>query len=67
LIGIVPEDESVIVASNRGQPIAVDGKTRAGMAFHNIARRLMGEQVPLMNFDEQDGFWMRLSRLAGRK
>jgi septum site-determining protein MinD len=67
LIGIVPEDESVIIASNRGQPIAVDGKTRAGLAFQNIARRLMGEQVPLMNFDEQDGFWMRLSRLAGRK
>jgi septum site-determining protein MinD len=67
LIGIVPEDESVIIASNRGQPIAVDGKTRAGLAFQNIARRLMGEQVPLMNFEEQDGFWMRLSRLAGRK
>lgn len=67
LIGIVPEDENVIVASNRGQPIAVDGKTRAGMAFQNIARRLMGEQIPLMSFDEQDGFWMRLSRLAGRK
>jgi septum site-determining protein MinD len=67
LIGIVPEDESVIIASNRGQPIAVDGKTRAGLAFQNIARRLLGEQVPLMNFEEQDGFWMRLSRLAGRK
>lgn len=67
LIGIVPEDESVIVASNRGQPIAMDGKTKAGLAFQNIARRLMGEQVPLMNLDEQDGFWMRISRLAGRK
>jgi septum site-determining protein MinD len=67
LVGIVPEDESVIVASNRGQPIAVDGKTKAGLAFQNIARRLMGEQVPLMNLEEQDGFWMRLSRLAGRK
>jgi len=67
LIGIVPEDESVIVASNRGQPIALDGKTRAGQAFQNIARRLTGEEVPLMNLDEHSSFWTRFSRLTGRK
>ena len=67
LVGIVPEDESVIVASNRGQPIAVDGRTKAGLAFQSIARRLMGEDVPFMSLDEHDGFWTRLSRLTGRK
>jgi len=67
LIGIVPEDESVIIASNRGQPIAADGKTRAGLAFQNIARRLTGEQVPFIDLEERDGFWNRISRFAGRK
>jgi septum site-determining protein MinD len=43
LIGIVPEDENVIMSSNRGQPVAMDNKSRAGEAFHNIARRLNGE------------------------
>ena len=63
LIGIVPEDEFVITSSNRGQPVAMDGKSRAGEAFHNIARRLNGEKVPFMNLDQKDGFFSRLSRL----
>jgi septum site-determining protein MinD len=63
LIGVIPEDENVIVASNRGQPLALDGKSRAGQAFQNIARRLMGEQVPLMDLEGQNIF----QRLLGRK
>ena len=58
LIGIVPEDEAVIISTNRGQPVALEGKTRAGQAFNNIARRLMGESVPFMNFEEKASiFW----------
>ena len=63
LIGVVPEDESVIVSTNRGQPVSMDGKTRAGQAFQNIARRLMGEDVPFMNLEAKDGFFGRLTRL----
>jgi septum site-determining protein MinD len=63
LIGVIPEDENVIVASNRGQPLALDGKSKAGQAFQNIARRLMGEQVPLMELEGQNIF----QRLLGRK
>ncbi len=61
LIGVVPEDENVIVASNRGVPIALDGKSRAGTAFQHVARRLQGEVVPFMSLDEE-GFWQRISR-----
>jgi septum site-determining protein MinD len=62
LIGIVPEDENVIVASNKGQPLALDAKSKAGQAFQNIARRLMGEQVPFMDLDSPG----LLQRLLGR-
>jgi len=62
LIGIVPEDEFVIVASNKGQPLALDSKSKAGHAFQNIARRLMGEQVPFMDLDTPG----LLQRLLGR-
>ena len=48
LIGIVPEDENVIVSTNKGQPVALEGKSKAGLAFQNIARRLMGEDVPFL-------------------
>ncbi|MBA4379319.1 MAG: septum site-determining protein MinD [Anaerolinea sp.] len=63
LLGIVPEDENVIVASNKGVPLALDGKSKAGLAFQNIARRLMGEEVPLLDLESQ-GLWQRL---LGRK
>lgn len=66
VIGIVPEDENVVVASNRGAPLALEGKTRAGQAFRNIARRLNGEQVPFLDL-ESHSLWDRLSRLTGRK
>jgi septum site-determining protein MinD len=63
LIGIIPEDENVIVASNKGQPLALDGKSKSGQAFQNIARRLMGEQVAFMDLESKNLF----QRLLGRK
>ena len=63
LIGIVPEDESVIVASNHGTPVALDTRSQAGKAFRNIARRMMGEDVPFDELSDKDGFFGRLTRL----
>ncbi len=64
LLGIVPEDDTVVVSTNRGQPVAMDAKSRAGQAFQNIARRLKGEQVPFMDLDEKKGVLGWLSRIA---
>lgn len=67
LIGIVPEDENVIVGANRGAPIALETKSKAGQAFRNIALRLQGQQVPFLDLDSQGSLWDRLQRLTGRK
>ncbi len=67
LIGIVPEDESVIIGSNRGAPVVTDPKSRAGMAFRNIAKRLQGQDVPFMDLDSQSGLWSTIQKLTGRK
>lgn len=64
LIGVVPEDENVIVGTNRGNPVALEPKSKAGQAFRNIARRLKGEEVPFLDLEAGNGFW---SRLLGRK
>lgn len=66
LVGIVPEDESVIISTNKGQPVAFDVKSRAGTAFQNIARRLMGEEVPLMNLQERGNLLARLFQSGGK-
>jgi septum site-determining protein MinD len=63
LIGIVPEDENVIVASNKGQPLALEDKSKAGQAFQHIARRLLGEKVAFPEFGTPNVF----QRLLGRK
>lgn len=62
LIGLIPEDEVVITAGNRGQP---EMNSRAGQAFQQIARRISGEPVPLTNVDGSAGIFKRLARLFG--
>jgi len=66
LVGIVPEDEGVIVGSNRGAPVSADPKSKAGQAFRNIARRIAGEDVPFLNLDSSGSLWERIQKLAGR-
>jgi septum site-determining protein MinD len=63
LIGIIPEDENVILSTNRGLPIALDGKSKAGQAFRNIARRLRGESVPFLDLNDSGGLFGKLARL----
>jgi septum site-determining protein MinD len=63
LIGIVPDDETVVSSTNRGLPIVMNGKSRAGQAFRNIARRLAGESVPFLELEEPGGFFGKLTRL----
>ncbi|HCB01402.1 MAG TPA: septum site-determining protein MinD [Anaerolineae bacterium] len=67
LIGIVPEDENVIIGSNKGAPVVTDAKSRAGQAFRNIAKRLQGQDVPFMDLDSQSGLWSAIQKLTGRK
>jgi septum site-determining protein MinD len=64
LIGIVPEDEMVTVATNQGTPAVLDPKSRAGKAFRDIARRMNGEEVPFESLEAKDGFFGRLSRMV---
>jgi septum site-determining protein MinD len=65
LLGIVPEDESIIIATNKGEPAVYDQRTRAGRAFLNSAKRLMGIEVPLDEVEEAPTLLERLRRLVG--
>jgi septum site-determining protein MinD len=67
LIGIIPEDEHILVSTNRGAPAAMDDRSRAGAAFRDIAKRLKGETVPFMPLEDNRGFLQKLAaRLAPR-
>ncbi len=66
LIGIVPEDENVVAAGNRGSPVALQENGKAGQAFRNIAKRLQGQEVPFMDLEKKDGLLGRISQIFGR-
>ena len=50
VIGVVPDDEMIVVSTNRGEPAVNDQNSKAGQAFRNIVQRIMGNEVPLIDF-----------------
>lgn len=64
LIGVVPDDERVIVSTNRGEPLVLsDDNSLPGMAFNNIARRLEGEKVDFIDLNAAyDNIFARIRR-----
>lgn len=63
LLGIIPEDREIIVSTNRGAPVALDGKTPSGQAFRNIAGRLLGQDIPFMALKDSPGILQVFTRL----
>lgn len=60
LIGIVPDDENVVISTNQGEPL-VGTNTPAGMAYHNVCQRVLGREVPFLNMEKSISFWTRVS------
>ena len=65
LLGVIPDDEQVVVSTNQGDPL-VGGSSLAGQAYVNICHRLMGEDVPMMDLDARKGVMGRLKELFRR-
>ena len=61
VLGLVPDDESIVVSTNRGEPAVADSNSRAGQAFRNITQRIMGNEVPFMDLEETGGLmnWLK--------
>ena len=62
LIGAVPDDEHIVIATNQGEPLAGDSSL-AGTAYMNICKRILGEEVPLMNLEANNGFFAKIAKL----
>ncbi|HEY4544452.1 MAG TPA: septum site-determining protein MinD [Tissierellaceae bacterium] len=52
LLGIVPDDEEIVISTNKGEPCVIQGTSPAGKAYNNIARRITGEEVELLDLEE---------------
>lgn len=54
LIGIVADDEEIVISTNRGEPAVIEQKSIAGKAYMNIAKRITGEEIELLNLQTEE-------------
>ena len=62
LIGAIPDDEQIVVATNQGETV-VGTEALSGKAYLNICKRIVGEDVPFLNLDVRSGFFGKLSKM----
>lgn len=62
LIGVVPDDENIVISTNQGEPL-VGTNTLAGQAYMNVCRRILGEEVPFLDLSGKQGLFNRLASL----
>lgn len=65
LLGIVLDDENIVVASNEGEPL-VGSYSKAGTAYMNICARVLGEDIPLLDLEREPIFY-RVRRLLKKE
>lgn len=66
LIGAIPDAEDIVVSTNQGEPL-VGTDSLAGQAFMNVCRRLTGEDVPMLNLEENKSFFSKVASLFKKK
>ena len=59
-LGVIPDDRGCIVSTNRGEPIVLAGRSSAGKSYRDIARRIMGQNVPLVDYTRKKGFMQKV-------
>jgi septum site-determining protein MinD len=65
LIGVVPDDEKIVISTNKGEPAVTDLKSKAGQSYREITRRITGEQIPILDLGAEDSIIFKLRKLFG--
>lgn len=66
LIGVVPDDENIVISTNRGEPLIYKGESLAAQAYKNIVERIEGKEVPFLNLDVKLGFFDKLKMVFSK-
>ena len=65
LLGVIPDDEQVVIATNQGEPI-IGSDSLSGHAYENICKRILGEEIPIPDFTKPEGFLGKVKHLFTR-
>ncbi len=66
IIGIIPDDENIVISTNRGEPVVLKGESLAAQAYRNISKRAIGEEIPFLDLDTKKGFISKLKNMFKR-
>ena len=62
LLGAIPDDEKIVVATNQGEPV-IGMDCLSGKAYMNICKRITGEEVPFLNLNAHNSFIGKLAKI----
>ncbi|MGL5049056.1 MAG: septum site-determining protein MinD, partial [Fusobacteriaceae bacterium] len=62
-IGIVPDDENIVISTNKGEPLVYKGDSLAAKAYNNIAARTLGRDVEFLDLDPKVGFFDKIKEI----
>lgn len=65
LLGVVPDDENIVISTNKGEPAVIHNRSLAGQAYKNIAKRIEGIEVPFLDLNMNESFLSKLKKLIG--
>ena len=60
LIGAIPDDENVIIQTNKGEPSVTNAKSMSGRAYMETAKRILGEDIEVTIPGKKEGFWKKM-------
>ncbi len=66
LLGIIPDDEKVVIGTNQGEPV-IELDSLAGKAYMNICKRIAGEEIAFLNLNQTQGVFSKITRIFGKR
>ena len=66
LIGAIPDDENVIIQTNKGEPSVTNAKSLSGKAYMETAKRLLGEDIPVTIPGKKESFFEKLKKMFSK-
>ena len=65
VLGVIPDDESIVISTNKGEPLVYRGKSLAAEAFKNIVQRILDKDIPFLELDTKKSFMLKLKNIFG--
>jgi septum site-determining protein MinD len=66
VVGVVPDDEAIVISTNKGEPVSIKAESLSGKAYMNIAGRIVGEKIPFLNLDVKESFASKFKNLFSK-